>query len=87
MSKSTEYSCLRTIQQECTVDDFRQIVKTTVQQAKDGSHEARLFLAAYMIGAPKNSGLTLSGLEVAEAMSAESDELLASLYPKRKTRR
>lgn len=87
MSKTTEYSCLRVMQQECTVDDFRQIVKTTVQQAKDGSHEARLFLGAYLIGAPKNSGLTLSGLDVAEAMNAESDEMLSALYPKRKTRR
>lgn len=87
MSKATEYSLLRIIQQECTDDEFREIIKSAVQQAKDGNHEARLFLSAYAIGAPKNSGLTLSGLDVAEAMNAESDELLASLYPKRKTRR
>ena len=32
-TKATEYDFYRTLQQECTLDDFRQIIHNTVERA------------------------------------------------------
>lgn len=87
-TKPNEYDLFRTFRDECSVDDFRQIVKTAVQQARDGSHEARLWLSAYVLGRPHENALRLSSLDSSEAMQAESNELMASIFPpKRRTGR
>lgn len=78
--KTTEFNLFRTFKEECTADDFRQIVKQAVADAKTGDAAARLFVAAYVIGTPKNCSLTLSGLDNAEASSAETEQLLAGLH-------
>lgn len=83
-TKATEYDFYRTLQEECSVDDFRQIIHNTVERAKNGDHEARMFLAAYMIGTPPHSAIKLSTMGLSERMNAQSDELLGELFPEKK---
>lgn len=82
--KATEYDFFRVLQQECGIEDFRQIILDTVERAKNGDHEARMFLAAYAIGTPPKTSTKLSTLDISERMDAQSAELLGELFPQKK---
>ena len=83
-TKATEYDFFRVLQEECSIEDFRQIIQNTVERAKNGCHESRMFLAAYAIGTPPKTSTKLSTLDLSERMDAQSNELLGELFPGKK---
>ncbi len=82
--KVTEYDLHRVIQAGVSIQDFTEIVAKAVELAKQGDAASRLFIAAYTIGLPKETGLKLSTLDLSERMQASSDDLLLDLYPAKK---
>lgn len=86
MKKTTEYDLFRTFRDECTAEDFRQIIKKAVAQAKEGEPAARLFVAAYVLGTPRSCNLTLSGVDLAERQHESFSEMENTLWPEKKAK-
>jgi hypothetical protein len=87
MAKVNEFDMYRTLSENVSIDDMREIVKTAVIQAREGNPEARAWLSAYMMGRPHECTLRLSNLDASERMDAASNDMISALYPPKKGKR
>lgn len=85
MNTATEFQLFRIFQEECTPDDFRQIIRKCVQQATEGDHAARMTILSYALGQPGVCTLKPSTVASAERMQQDSEELVSMLFPAKKT--
>jgi hypothetical protein len=81
--RETERQYLATISDACPPDAWREIVKRAVEDAKAGDPKARDWLAAYLVGRPASSALTLHKLAVEEHGNSDPvtrDAMMHSLF-------
>lgn len=60
LARQTEREYLIAMTTGCTPEDWQEIIKQAVEDAKKGDNKAREWLASYLIGIPKNDAVTLS---------------------------
>ncbi|QSV44417.1 hypothetical protein [Geobacter benzoatilyticus] len=61
-----ELHYLKAIRQACPLETWQEIMAKTVEQAKAGDADARLFLAFFLVGRPTRPSTPLSGIASAE---------------------
>ncbi|BET57912.1 hypothetical protein [Geobacter sp. 60473] len=70
-----ELNYLKAIRQACPLETWQEIMTKTVEQAKTGDADARLFLAFFLVGRPTRPATPLSGIAGAEE-SIKLNEML-----------
>lgn len=73
----TEATYLRALAEAVTQDDWRAIVARAVADAKDGDHQARTWLANYLLGKPATDAPALR--KVADNEEPSPSDILDSL--------
>jgi hypothetical protein len=73
--RQTEAAYLAVMLDEVTLETWREIVRAAVRDAKNGDHQARNWLARYLVGEPEAAALT--PLEVIAQELVQSDPALA----------
>ena len=73
--KATEETYLLVTAAACSPDQWQEIVKRAVKDAKDGDYQARAFLAKFLIGDPgKKAAPDLSGALARKALGKDPVE-------------
>lgn len=78
--RETERDYLIALREICTIDDWKEIMKRAVEDAKKGDARARQFLANYMIGTRQEGVFMAIAVEEEMGIDPVEDEVKAEKW-------